>query len=48
MVYLHFEFPREGRMDQAHHVFAHLKKCRNAELVFDQSDPIVEESVFER
>ena len=39
--------PREGNMEQVLHIFAHLKKYHNAELVYDPSDPVIDESKFE-
>ena len=39
--------PREGHLEQVLHIFAHLKKCHNTELVFDPSDPVIDESKFE-
>jgi hypothetical protein len=39
--------PMEGHLHQVFHIFAYLKKYHNTELVFDQSDPCVEESDFE-
>ena len=44
----HLALPREGHLVQLFHMFAHLKKYHNAEMVFDPSDPVVEESDFER
>ena len=35
-------------MHQVFHIFAHLKKYYNAELVFNPSDPCVAESEFEQ
>ena len=39
--------PREGHLEQVLHIFAHLKKYHNTELVYDPSDPIIDESLFE-
>ena len=44
----HLALPREGHMQQVLQVFAYLKKFHNAELVYDPSDPIVNEADFER
>ena len=38
MMSLHLAFPREGHLKKVLHMFAHLKKCHNSELVFDPSD----------
>ena len=40
--------PREGHLKQVLHIFAYLKKYHNTELVYDQSDPAVDEKDFER
>ena len=44
----HLALPREGHMQQVLQVFAYLRKYHNAELVYDPSDPIVNETDFER
>ena len=38
--------PREGHLDQLFHIFAHLKSRHNAEMVFDPTDPDIDESLF--
>jgi hypothetical protein len=43
----HLALPREGHLDQLFHIFAYLRKYHNTELVFDPSDPCVDESDFE-
>jgi hypothetical protein len=43
----HLALPREGHLQQVFHIFAYLKKHHNAELVFDPSDPCVDEASFE-
>ena len=43
----HLALPREGHLAQLFHMFAHLKKCHNTEMVFDPSDPAIDESLFE-
>ena len=48
MMSSHLALPRVGRLNQIHHVFGYLKKHHNSELVFDPSDPMVDESSFER
>ena len=40
--------PREGHLEQLFHIFGHLKKYHNTELVFDPSDPIMDRSKFQR
>ena len=40
--------PREGRLNQLYHVFAYLKLHHNTEMVFDPSEPEIEETLFEK
>ena len=40
--------PCEGHLEQLFHIFGHLKKYHNTELVFDPSDPIMDRSKFQR
>ena len=40
--------PREGHMQQVLQTFAYLKKYHNTELVYDQSDPVVDMLKFQR
>lgn len=47
MMSSHLALPREGHMEQVFHIFAYLKKYHNAELVFDPSDPVIDENQFE-
>lgn len=47
MLSSHLALPREGHLDQVLHIFAHLKKYHNTELVFDPSDPVIDETQFE-
>jgi hypothetical protein len=46
MLSSHLALPREGHLAQTFHVFAYLKKYHNTEMVFDPSDPVIDESVF--
>jgi hypothetical protein len=48
MMSSHLALPREGHLQQLYHIFAYLKKHRNAEMVFDPSDPVIDESMFSR
>jgi hypothetical protein len=43
----HMALPREGHIQQLFQVFAYLKKYHNTEMVFDPSDPTVDEASFE-
>ena len=46
MMSSHLALPRKGHMEQVMQIFGYLKKYHNAELVFDPSDPIVNEQDF--
>jgi hypothetical protein len=48
MMSSHLALPREGHMHQVFHIFGYLKKYHNSELMFDPSDPCVDESEFEQ
>jgi hypothetical protein len=48
MLSSHLALPREGHLAQTFHVFAYLKKYHNTEMVFDPSDPVIDESVFDQ
>ena len=48
MMSAHLALPREGHLEQVFHIFSYLRKYHNTELVYDPSDPCVEESDFER
>ena len=47
MLSSHLALPRYGHLEQLYHIFAYLKRHHNAEMVFDPSDPVVDESQFE-
>lgn len=44
----HLALPRERYLNQDYHIFSYLKKHHNTNLVFDPSDPVVDESAFKR
>ena len=48
MMSSHLALPRKGHMEQIMQIFGYLKKYHNAELVFDPSDPTINEQDFER
>ena len=48
MMSSHLALPREGHLAQVYHIFAYLRKYHNSEMVFDPSDPVINESEFER
>ena len=47
MMSSHLALPRESHLEQVLHIFAYLKKYHNTELVYDPSDPVVDENDFE-
>ena len=48
MMSSHLALPREGHLEQILHIFTYWKKYHNTELVYDPSDPVVDENDFER
>ena len=48
MMSSHLAMPRKGHLNQVLHIFAYLCKYHNTELVYDPSDPVVEQDIFER
>jgi hypothetical protein len=47
MISSHLALPREGHFAQVLHIFAYLKKYHNTEMVFDPSDPVIDQGQFE-
>jgi hypothetical protein len=47
MMSSHLVLPREGHLEQMFYTFAHLKKYHNTELVYDPSDPVIDEAQFD-
>jgi hypothetical protein len=47
MLSSHIAMPREGHFDAVLQIFAYLKKYHNTEMVFDPSDPNIDENQFE-
>ena len=47
MMSSHLALPREGHLEAVFRIFAYLKKYHNAELVYDPSDPVIDETKFE-
>jgi hypothetical protein len=43
----HLVLPRVGYLEQIFHIFAHLKKYHNTEVVYDPSDPVIDEAQFD-
>ena len=48
MMSSHLALPREGHLNELYHIFSYLKKYHNTEMVFDPSDPVIDEDEFER
>jgi hypothetical protein len=48
MMSSHFALPREGHLDRVYHIFAYLKSHHNAEVVFNPTEPYIDESLFDR
>ena len=48
MMSSHLVLPREGHLKQVLHMFAYLRNYPNTEMVFDPSDPVLNEGDFER
>jgi hypothetical protein len=48
MMSSHLALPREGHLQQLYHIFAHLKRNHNSEMVFDPSDPEIDMAQFPR
>ena len=48
MMSSHMAMPRQGHLDQVLHIFGHLKKYHNNEMVFDPSNPVIDETNFEK
>ena len=46
MLSSHLAMPREGHLKQLYHIFAYLCQHHNTKLVFDPSDPVINESDF--
>ena len=40
--------PRQGHLEQLYHMFAYLKTKHNSSMVFDPTEPDVDESQFEK
>ena len=40
--------PRRGHLDQAFHIFAYLKRYNRSSMVFDETEPVFDESRFQK
>ena len=47
MMSSHLALPREGHLEEVLRIFAHLKKYHNAELVYDPTEPVIDQSIFD-
>jgi hypothetical protein len=47
MMSSHLALPREGHLEKVFHIFAHLKKYHNTEVVYDPSGPVIDEAQFD-
>ena len=47
MMSSHLALPRKGHLGQLFHIFAYLRTHTNTEMVFDPSDPAIDESLFQ-
>ena len=47
MISSQLALPREGHFKELFHIFAYLRKYHNSEMVFNTSDPVVDERKFE-
>ena len=47
MMSSHLALPRKGHMEQVMQIFGYLKKYHSVELIFDPSNPTINEQVFE-
>ena len=48
MLSSHLALPRQGHLEQLYHIFSYLKRNHNSEMIFDPSNPVVDESLFAR
>lgn len=44
----HLALPREGHLECLYHMFAYLKKYHNAEMVYDPTEPTINDDAFKR
>jgi hypothetical protein len=47
MMSSHLVLPRDGHLEQVFNIFAHLKKYHNTKVVYDPSDPVIDEAHFD-
>ena len=44
----HMDMPRDGHLNELFHTFAHLQTYHNTEMVFDPSDPVIDEYQYQK
>ena len=42
------DMPREDHFNELFHIFAHLRNYHNIEMVFDPSDPVIDDSTYHK
>jgi hypothetical protein len=47
MMSSHLDLPRERHLEQVFNILAHLKQYHNTEIVYDPSDPVIDEAKFD-
>ena len=48
MMSSHLALPREGHLECLYHIFAYLKKYHNSEMVYDPTEPVIDERAFKK
>ena len=48
MMSSHLALPREGHLECLYHMFAYLSKYHNAEMLYDPTEPVINEAAFKR
>ena len=46
MMSTHLAMPRQGHLEQVHHIFGYLKECPKQKLFFDPQHPELDERSF--
>ena len=48
MMSSHLALPREGHLECLYHMFAYLKKYHNSEMIYDPTEPVIDQRAFKR
>ena len=48
MLSSHLALPRQGHLNALFHIFTYLRSHHNSELVFDPTEPVIDENLFQR